>query len=529
MYQIESSFTRLQPAIDFSMVEIDHGTTNTTVIGKLPQQFASVHCPSLLNAWHERLTQAMAEPTQTERCKGHRRVQVLGNAIFDFDERGVVHAYRWIFNEFDLPALVQMPDQTVVAEGVPYQSLWLNGYTAGFLRSLQALYPGKPELCQSYAEWVSSGLASLIWTDQNQATVRAQIAHDLGLESQILTITRQIQVTEIQHRPIRLQEYNYVILDRMRYQWLLQESPKLVPLYALLASEMEQTCEITDQMKQRLASFRIGPAMWRLLFREGTAWINDFLAYFDFNLQSRGMAAIEILSMTQAFGTSALPPSILLHALMQLGGNPNGPSANFVERLNDLFPLCKRLGHLIDKASAKDMDLLQDQAHAILNWASDHLQSVPRSTLRRASLQWLVRAVKAQALLDEKALKGAHIWSVPYQIKLVNTDVSAVILDNPLAVWQEGKTMRHCADKYAGRCASGDLIMVSLRGQQHRHPLATVTFGVGKGSVSVHKFSGFANERVSSEVQDLINQCHRQLVVQRRGLAANQASVRVAA
>ena len=522
MYQIDNAFTCLQPAIDFSDVTAKPDADTSCVIGSPPPRLAAVHNPALVNDWHRRLTQAVAQPTQTEKRKGRRRVQVLGNAIFDFDGKGEVHAYRWSFNELGLPALVQMPDHTVVAQGVPYQSLWMNGYAAGALRTLQAMHPGQTDECRAYAAWASAELASRCWTNEIQHRARPLITQALALDPQILNIANQIQLTARALVPIRLQEYNHVLSDRTRYLSVAQEAPQLLALYALLATELEPVGEVTQQMKTLLEKHGISPAMWRLLTRDGSQWMNDYLPYFDFERQSAAFTAIEILQMVQAFGTAHLVPDYLMHALIQLGGNPNFPSARFVSRLNDQFPLCARLGHLATTSDASALAILQEHANAIFQWGSDYLSAVPKQTLRRASLAWLIRTVQAQTLLDKKQREGGQRWAVPTWIYLACSQVSAVILDSPLAVWQEGQTMRHCADNYVNRCASGELLMVSLRHQHHRHPMATVAFSMNGESVSVYKYSGFANQMVSPQVRDLIDICCRQLQPLRRSVSADQ-------
>ena len=106
MHQIGNSFTRLEPAIDFSGVALQDDPTTPCVLGDPPARLAAVHSPALANAWHAKLILCLAEPTQTEQRKGHRRVQDLGSAVFDFASDGTVQTYLWKFNENDLPALV---------------------------------------------------------------------------------------------------------------------------------------------------------------------------------------------------------------------------------------------------------------------------------------------------------------------------------------------------------------------------------------------------------------------------------------
>ena len=163
MHQIGNSFTRLEPAIDFSGVALQDDPTTPCVLGDPPARLAAVHSPALVNAWHAKLILCLAEPTQTEQRKGHRRVQDLGSAVFDFASDGTVQTYLWKFNENDLPALVLLPDTDVIAQGGPYESLWMNGFKEGALRALQPHHPGRADLCQDYVEWAHSNLVSRCW------------------------------------------------------------------------------------------------------------------------------------------------------------------------------------------------------------------------------------------------------------------------------------------------------------------------------------------------------------------------------
>ncbi|MBV5332899.1 PcfJ domain-containing protein, partial [bacterium] len=265
------------------------------------------------------------------------------------------------------------------------------------------------------------------------------------------------------------------------------------------------TKEQTRSMKHYLRERGLGTAVWRLLSRSGTQWINEFLPYFDQDRQPLSECAIEIVQMATAFGTQHLPPQELLHALIQ--------------RLNDQFGLCKRLGALMARADGATMDLIKEQAMAIFQWGSDHAEEIPDAVMRRITLRGILRRVQAQALLDQKRHAKGRAWSVPYRLALQEPQLSAVVLDSPLAIWQEGQLMRHCADNFVTRCAKGHLLMVSLRDASQRHPLATVSFSMTTPNVQVHKFSGFANRRIADQTYDLIHECRRQLQRQRSSIA----------
>ena len=515
MYKIDQSFTRLAPAIDFSDVALDDPATTWSVLGSPPKHLASVHCPALIMAWHERLVQAMVQPTQVENHRGHRRVQMMGNAIFDFDARGQVHLWNWTFNERDLPELESFPDHTVVAVGVPYRDLWMQSFRVGALRGLVSHYPGQVRLCQDYVNWVSQALLNLCWTEAVQEQVRARIASALALDAQVLEIASQIQRSTRNRTPARLEHYNHVLSHRNDYLQLRLESPQFIALYALLSDDLDRNKELTASMKLALRQRGLGTAAWRLLSRAGTQWIHDFLPYYDQERQPLFECAIEIVQMASDFGTQDLPPREVLHALIQLGGNPNGPSANFVKRVDDQFVFCKRLGAIMARANEAVIEVIKAQAMVIFQWSSDHAESIPDSVMRRLTLKGILRRVQAQAVLDQKRHESGPAWSVPYQLTFDDAKLSAVILNSVLAIWREGQLMHHCAAMFVSRCAKGELVMVSLRDSRHRHPLATVSFQMTQQRVQVHKFSGFANRRISDEAYALIQECRQQLQRQR--------------
>jgi hypothetical protein len=306
----------------------------------------------------------------------------------------------------------------------------------------------------------------------------------------------------------------------------MQESPHFIALYALLSDDLYRHMELTASMKYALRERGLGAAVWRLLDRVGTQWIHEFLPYFNQERQSLADCALEIIQMATAFGTQNLPPMEVLHALIQLAGNPNGPSSNFVKRVDDQFVFCKRLGAIMARADETTMEVIKTQAMAIFQWSSDHSESISGAVMRRLTLKGILRRVQAQALLDQKRHESGLAWSVPYQLKFDDANISAVILNSALAIWQEGQLMHHCAAMYASRCQRGELVMVSLRDARHRHPLATVSFLMNPQRVQLHKFSGFANRRISDTTFELIQDCRRQLQRQWRSDVGPQMSVR---
>ena len=529
MHLIGESFTRLQTDIDLSHAALQATRAQPCVLNTLPSDVADVHWPELVNAWQDQILRALSSPTQVEQRKGQRRVQVLGQVIFDIEvSTGQVAAYRWRRDSGErLVGLERLLDALVIAQGVPFQSLWLDAWRDEALNALYRRYPDQKGRCRNYTAWVAKQLEETFWGLGTQEIVRRHIAEALALDPQVLDVAAGIQLTSVARTPVRIQDYNHVQHHRDRYLSLQREAPQLTTLYALLADELEDDQdeyqgvpdEVTLRMKGLLQRQGIRPAMWRLICREGTGWLKPLLAFLDLEVQALSFAAIDLLTIAQAFGTHALAPDWLLHAFMQLGGTPNRRRYAYAHRLDDLFPLCARMGHLLTQADGDTLALLQERAADIFNWGSDHLADLPARALRHISAQGLLRQVDALAAKEALALDDTEVWRIPYRIKLRDKQFQAVVLDSPLAVWQEGRALHHCAARYLQRCASGVMLMVSLRDSAQARPEATLAFDMTGRGVRLVQVSGFANRQVEPAVHLAALRCLRQLRLQKRALA----------
>lgn len=269
---------------------------------------------------------------------------------------------------------------------------------------------------------------------------------------------------------------------------------------------------IDSSLKTYLLARGIQPATWRLLCRTGLQWIPEFTVYYHHRSKRRihPTVLVDLVTIAQAFGSQRLVPTWLLHAFLQIGGNPNAPSATYTHRLNDLFPVCRRLGVLLEHANTESVVVLQDRAAEIFLWASRHACHIAPGTLRKASLQWFIRRVDALAEQERLQLQGSASWNTPYQLDRIFTltvgraeAIHAVILNTPLAVWEEGQTMRHCAKNYIDRSAKGRILMVSLRSSDKQTPWATVAYDLTESQLQIKALSGFANRLVDRSIVDV--------------------------
>jgi len=511
MYVINHSFTKLAPAIDFSNVDIDT-QPGWCVLGTPPQHFASVHSASLVNAWYERVSAALAQPVQREVRNGHVRIQVLGTAIFDFDPDGTVELWCWSQEESHHTQLEQLPANQVVVIGSPYQDRWLDFFANGALLRLMDRHADLG-LVVDYVEWIKQRISTICWGQEVQDQVRESVAQALPFDPEVLMLAQEMAQAGGWSSPLRLSHYNLILQDRDNAREVHSRFAQMIPLYAMLVSQDTVQRPWSQVMRQLLIRRHVCAAMWRLLQREGTQWMTGFLEFYPADA-NRTNVAIELLLMVQAFGTQTLVPAPLLFALMQLGGNPNRRSVSYVYKSDDLYGLCARLGAMLASAYESRRAQIISNAGAIFEWASDHWGKLSERSKRQITWRGLKQRIRFQNERERRGLKDAQSWQVPYTLTLPNPQVQVVVLGSALAIWEEGKLMHHCADKYIADCASGKLLMVSLRQAGRHHPLATATFRLDPGAVSVDNYSGFANHAVTEEVRQWLDLCCRQVQTQ---------------
>ena len=520
MIHIGESFTRLEPATCFVAVNLQEHRRDC-VLPEPPQAFASVHSRALVNEWHARLLRGLADPVCLERRQGHRRVSLLGAVIFDLDSEQHCKVYQWVMAERGWVILDPLPDAQVALTDTPLRSLWMHPYQVGAVRVLRRGHPGQARLCNRYADWVARSLAQLVWTREAQAHVRESLAKALNLDQKLLAIGCQLAQEVQQRRWLTVDRYNAIVADREALGTLHRETPKLLSLYALLAkqsgSELDAPVnaeEVTAALRTWVLCRSLQPALWRLLCRAGTGWMHGLLVFYKHSLPPAQRVA-DLLRVAQAFGTQRLAPTWMMHAAMQLCGTANSPKSCYADSLEDLFPLCARLGHVYPQLDAEQRALLEARCADIFSWADACLDTVPARTLRHASLPWLLRQVDNWRIRSRLEHQGRRCWDIPWApIDLGPGDIYAVYLTTPLAVWEEGRAMSHCADRFIPRCAKRELVMVSIRSRTQRRPQVTVSIDMTCRLVRVHQMAGFANQKLATAQLRWVGECRRQLQAQ---------------
>lgn len=284
-------------------------------------------------------------------------------------------------------------------------------------------------------------------------------------------------------------------------QRLIDETPQLLTLYRLLESVLPAEGERTEVMRRHLWVQGVRPAMWRLLHRVGTDWMNEVRPFYLRGRERHAQIAIDILQVAQAFGTQSLVPLWLLKAFLSLIGNPNRPRARYDPKLDDLYGLAIRLGMWAQSSTLGPM--LQEHVHALLSWADREWRNHHAYNRSRVTLGGLLRLVREHEERDLMVRQADSPWKLPHGLQLdcQLPGFQAVLIDGPLLLREEGRAMRHCADRYHQQCFNGAYFVASIRPINGGRPLATVGIRRDIFGVKFDQVTGFANGPVTPKVR----------------------------
>lgn len=515
---IGDDVTALLPSIQFDPAMLPPPAVKLPCrLGLPPQHLRAVHWPALLEACADRVAHAIAHPVAMEEVGGVRRVCVMGETLIEQRRDGQVFAYQWVLHPVEesadgawhlpLPELGEVPPEDGDLDGIPYKQAWISGYLDGLRQALEIQWPSRQDI-EPYLDWVRLRLLRQYWTADIQQRVRATIADALALDPAVLRRARRAFPNE-DGTPTSTYAYNMALWRHRHWPRLQAESPQWLPLFSQLWRDLPMEGDPIGNLHALLMNEGVTPAMWRLLHREGTAWLLPLRRYYGKPMRFWGQAAIRLLRKAQLFGTSALPPMWMLREVLNLDGYPDRPISRYRAYQTDPGDeaLLARLGQWVAEASnAADGELvlaqLRERLHLILAWALAHPDYVRSRAMRHVTLDGLWKRA-----LDWEELRAARArqepaWPLPFDMQdVVRHGLRLQVLDSRWALLEEGRMMRHCADMYADRCERRRYVMLSVRRVETNARVATVGMIWERGSVQLDQVTGFANSGVSPAVR----------------------------
>ena len=150
--------------------------------GEPPASLARLHCPRFVDAFWSRMVETMLAPARTDRSRGTRRVQVLGQRIFEFARDGTVSVRDWGPPPHGEASHRAVPAATAPLGRIPCDEDWIERFREGFVFEHQGRVAAGADERARYADWVFAEILPRIRDHFDLDWMRAQIAAALALD-----------------------------------------------------------------------------------------------------------------------------------------------------------------------------------------------------------------------------------------------------------------------------------------------------------------------------------------------------------
>jgi hypothetical protein len=473
-------------------------------------KLSHLHVPVLATSLWGRLMELANDPVSQAVIDGKRVVQVCGCFRVHVADDGTLSTEIWRERRDEM-IWFGIPDRETVLAAMPAGHSWLR-----LLRNA-ALVELRRHLRQVDVEFTETDLAAYgdalfnhftrkLHRKADLRAMRRMVADALALDVDVLRVARRLMEELPDLGGVTVENYNQVMRHPMEFRLLERELPQAIPLYAALRGDHDfpDVEQPAQALKQHLHRLGFGASHWRRIARASTRL---FLPVRDF-YEGRGRdAMLDYLDILGTLKLQGEPPRWLVWEIFTQFANPD---RRFPEHVGEVIPHARPWAHalrvlgLLDDPKSHREDLGR-----VLTWLRGEHAALDKLR-RRAGWGWLVREAGRSAERRHQAARCANTnWFVPFEEEVCGGYLMRAI-STPLALWEEGHAMRHCAGDYPNRCADGVVLMVSVRRQgQPDRRVATVMLEPSGGSWRAAQVRGPANrdpERgVAEAVQQLIS------------------------
>jgi len=447
----------------------------------------------------ERFRELVRDPVLIDDSLGVRRVQVLGAGVFEFAPDGRVSATAWRFAFCEVPRRGAMRDEDVVLDPGPLGRHWLRAAVHGLAAEIpHPLSLNVKRQIARYADWTYERFRSKL-TQAELRAMREAIRAALPLDPWAVSVARRAQ---LEGPPLRAHTYNAVLEHREAVRKLEREAPNLIPLYLLFAGTdgFPPSGEPTRQLKTLFVSEGLSQRLWRALANAEARLAKDFLVFYRGEPRH---AVLDFLRVLDMLGTRTVPAKRFLWTLMAHHGTPGKPRGAYAPKVRTARAAWRRLAQLAEEASDPAARGRREATfHEIASWLTSPEFGTPDDVVRRLGWDGFARRAAEWAETRRRSLSGTS-WPTPFDC-LTFDNFAVVALASGLDLWNESVAMRHCVDKFADRCAAGELLACSIRRVGVARPVATAAFVSARNAWQIQEVAGFANGLASAEVDRVV-------------------------
>jgi hypothetical protein len=297
------------------------------------------------------------------------------------------------------------------------------------------------------------------------------------------------------------------------YRTLWHETPQLIPFYFIFIDLPDLTggMQPTAQLKATLLQRGITPVTWRLVANCNAPLILQALHFYA-SSNSRE-SVLDYLLLLQLLGFHRQPPwfmwnPMLIHAHSARRIRDEGSAA----RLE--IAAFRRIVHLYEKGNAPQKAKIREFFNDVIRWIGEGSNSQPIdiATFRHADWDWFLRKAEAWKIekYSETYERRAKSWQTPFDTISIQ-GYTAIALNSPFMLWKEAVAMHHCVETYRTHCRSGKVVVVSIRSEGRRRPVATLSAKWQDDHYILEQAVGFSNRSLSPNMRLLADRIVREM------------------
>ncbi|MFO1325433.1 MAG: hypothetical protein U1F15_15410 [Burkholderiales bacterium] len=464
------------------------------VLGMPPRALAPLHDPYFVNVFWQRMLRTVANPAEVDTSLGHRRVLVLGVALYEFHADGTAEIAIWECPAGSPPRLTSIDPRNVTMNGTPYRHTWLDKFQDGFAYEHAQRFDASPEVRAAYVEWAWMILANRLRRHVDGRAMRGAIAEALSLDPWVRRMAHRLcRESGRTAFPSTHAAYNLIARHRADFAELERTTPNLIPLFGLLVErpDFPSDGEGAARLKSYLTSTHtLSQRLWRLVANGRPRLLAEFLPCYS-SVASR--SAIDLLSVLDRLGFRKMPPRWLLWNLLSYFADPGSRTPALARCPEFSSAAWRRIAVLAENGDKDTIESMRRDLHLVLAWLHEEGASLDGRTIRLAPWAWFVRSAYAwQRDVEARQRIEGRAWCVPLK-QLHIGRFSVVGIDDGPSLLEEARAMHNCVDDYVGDCEGGLKIVYSIRvdGEDRSH--AHALYEREDGGWTLVRVAGFAN------------------------------------
>jgi hypothetical protein len=448
-----------------------------------PKDLAALHNPEFLaRMWHRLQVQVRAPISQIRSDSGRRVLKLLGSFVLVEQVNGCWRVYEWSCRALGNVELVPISDNHIVAQDMPYGAAWLKTLVEPVALEMRGYYATSGRAVplanyERYAAWALLGLfAGRLARRGDLRALRRRIGECLSLDRWVLGIANRLLRPHNMPQQALLSGYKCVLRNRRAFAKLENDAPHLTSLYGVLcqAKGFPAQGEPVQRLKEYLIARGVSQRTWRVISRSSQRlWL-----------------------IVNRFYKGKLSDSVL-DFIRCIYGGPTARYPDYAEEVQGLQQVWRHVVRLMQGIGVPT-EAQESELDRVVRWIHADQPETLAPTKREAGWQWLVRRSQNWETQQELGMQSQfRRWPVP-MTEVMLEGYCFRFLDNALALWLEGRAMHHCAHQYAGKCAAGELLLMSVQVDACR--LATLALTHSEEGWHVSQLAGKANRPCGKQV-----------------------------